>query len=62
MKYFTFKEWAGQGYHVKKGEKYTKRDDKGNALFSSKQVAQSINEYDDEYEKGLDEHYGLDGW
>lgn len=57
MKYFTFKEWAEQGYHVKKGEKSAKRDDKGNALFSSNQVAQSI-----EYESGLDEFYGLDGW
>lgn len=62
MKYFTFKEWRAQGYHVKKGEKSTKRDDKGNALFSSKQVAQSLQEYDDQYEKERDEDYGLDGW
>jgi hypothetical protein len=62
MKYLTFKEWAGQGYHVKKGEKSTKRDDKGNALFSSNQVEQSLQEYDDQYEKERDEDYGLDGW
>ncbi|MDI6976208.1 ArdC-like ssDNA-binding domain-containing protein [Serratia sp. Se-RSBMAAmG] len=62
MKYLTFKEWKKQGYHVKKGEKSTKRDDKGNALFSSNQVEQSLQEYDDQYEKERDEDYGLDGW
>lgn len=61
MKYFTFKEWAEQGYEVKKGEKAVERDAKGNGLFSSKQVKQSAKGYDDNYERRLDRDYDMDG-
>lgn len=36
--YRTYNEWKAQRYHVMKGQKSHKRNDKGQALFSQDQV------------------------
>ena len=42
--WMSFDDWTSLGYHIKRGERSTKRDKSGVALFSSDQVS---DEYDD---------------
>lgn len=51
--YNTYEGWQEFGYHVVKGEKSTKKNKDGNALFHKGQVADNIN-FDD-YDDYLDE-------
>ena len=51
MKLFTYEEWKNLGFHVKKGEKSTKRRINGVPLFTEEQVekTQSNNSYTESY-------------
>lgn len=42
MDYRTFDEWKAAGFHVIKGQKSHKRNERGQAVFSLSQVSQNI--------------------
>lgn len=61
--YYTFDQWKKISYHVKRGEKATRRNEEGVPLFSRKQVERTVNQdpfYDYDYEGSMEEALG--GW
>lgn len=55
MKFKTWDEWKEEGYFIRYGEKSTKRNEKGVALFSEEQVVFDDNFLDDYSEMYPDE-------
>ena len=44
--YFTYDEWKGFDYHVRRGEASHKRNEKGEAVFNIEQVDEVMHEDD----------------
>jgi len=46
QKYFTYDEWKGFDYHVRRGETSHKRNEKGEAVFNIEQVDEDEDNFD----------------
>ena len=53
----TFNQWSKLGFKIIKGSKSKSRNSEGVPLFTKDQVELSIFNYDDEYERELDQHF-----